>query len=291
MLALPALACGPFFGDAAEEVEVAVEEAAEDAAAAVEEAAEEIAGAVATSVATVEPTTVPEEAATSEEESAPADQESGAEPANEESADTSEDSAPELSDAASSSELSDDEAISTIAEAYRSGLAVDSVRIAMTNTVLDSDQTDTIIIEFIRPDRFHMVSNDLEIVIIEETTYIKGEDGVWLESPFGMNEMVEPFLDSFLDESTVDDIVTEMENDTGAYQYLGEESLNGTQTRVFEFVTPSLISDAPDRVTVWIGSEDGRIYRQEVESDAPEGRILVILEYAYDSDVVIEPPI
>jgi hypothetical protein len=52
-----------------------------------------------------------------------------------------------------------------------------------------------------------------------------------------------------------------------------------------------LLSDEPDRITIWIGDEDGRIYRQEIESDGSEGRILVILEYAYGKDVVIEAPI
>ncbi len=297
VLSLPALACGPFFGgDEVDEAVGAVEEAADEEAAAIGEAAENIAGTVATTVAATEAASAPADESVGEEESTDADQEttdesdSGAS-SSEAPPEAGEEATPAPSDSSSSSAPADEEALSTIANAFRSGLSVDSVRIAMTNTFLDTDETDTIILEYIRPDRFHMVSNDLELIIIEEKTYIKGEDDSWIESPFGMNEVVEPLLDSFLNEATVDDIVSEMESDAGAYQYLGEESLEGTQTRVYEFSSPSLLSDEPDRITIWIGVDDGRIYRQEVESDDADGRILVILEYAYGEDVVIEAPI
>lgn len=279
LLALPALACGPFSGsDETDESTIALDASAEEAVSELGQSAEDAASSVATSVAATLSASEPVGAADSTASSPTEDSIAGAQ-------------AQDSSNGPNSSASTDEEALAIIAEAFRTGLAIDSVRIAMTNTFLDTDQTDSVIIEFIRPDRFHMVSNDMELIIIEDKTYINSGDGTWIESPVGMNEIITPMLDSFLDETVVEEMVTDLENDAGTYQYLGEESLDGIQTRVYEFTSPPTVSDTPDRVTIWIGVNDGRIYRQEIESSETEGGILAVLEYRYDEDVVIEAPI
>lgn len=260
LAALPALACTTFLGSGEEEVDsVAVEptivveaEATVPAEVPTEEPA------VATEAPTIAPT---EEPTPVQEEDAEAGGESGF------------------------------SSLESIFRAQRSGLEVDALRMTMINEDLDSGESFSSTFEFIKPDRFHMASEGFEIIIIEDTTYIKDESGTWVESPIAMGDMFEGTIDAFTNEEAVEELLQDLEVTIDNVQSLGQETVNGKTTDVYEYTAASSFDESIVNNKIWVGTDDGLLYQQQIETESEGVRGRVTITYEYGSDVVIEAPI
>lgn len=260
LAALPALACTTFLGSGEDEVDsVAVEPtivADEEATAPIEEPV------VATETQTEEPTSAPTEEPTPvQEEESEGGGESGLGP------------------------------LDSIFQAQRSGLDVDALRMTMINENLDTGETSSSIFELVKPDRFHMASEGFEFIIIGEKTYIKDDSGTWLESPVPMGNVLEGTIDAFTSEGKVEELLQDLAVSIDNVQSLGQETVNGKNTDVYEYTSTSIFDDSIVYNKVWIGTDDGRLYQQQIETESQGIRSRTTFTYEYGSDVVIEAPI
>jgi hypothetical protein len=260
LAALPALACTTFLGSGDEEVDSVVveptivvgEEATSPAEAPTEEPA--VATEGPTTAPTLEPTPV-------QEEGTETGGETGLGP------------------------------LDAIFQAQRSGLNVDALRLTMVNEDLGSGVTTSSIFEFVRPDRFHMASEGFEIIIIEDTTYIKDESGNWLESPVPMGDVLGDTINAFTNEEAVDELMQDLEVTIDNVQSLGQETVNGKETDVYEYTNSSRFDDSIVYNKIWVGADDGQLYQQQIETESAGVSGRTTITYEYGSDVVIEAPI
>jgi hypothetical protein len=181
--------------------------------------------------------------------------------------------------------------LDAIFQAQRSGLNVDALRLTMVNEDLGSGVTTSSIFEFVRPDRFHMASEGFEIIIIEDTTYIKDESGNWLESPVPMSDVLEGTINAFTSEEAVDELMQDLEVTIDNVQSLGQETVNGKETDVYEYTNSSRFDDSIVYNKIWVGADDGRLYQQQIETESAGVSGRTTITYEYGSDVVIEAPI
>jgi hypothetical protein len=193
-------------------------------------------------------------------------------------------------------ETGDDEdfegdSLADIFGAQRSGLQVDALQIHMISENSTTNETSETIIEFVKPDRFHMASAGFELIVIGETTYIKDESGVWIESPIAMGDMFGETIASFTDEESVSQLIDDLQGSITDLQYLGEETVNGNKTKVYEYSADDPFVGSTIRTTVWIGVDDGLMYRQVIEGETPQAQTILTTEYEYGEDVSIEAPI
>lgn len=162
-----------------------------------------------------------------------------------------------------------------ILDAYRAQLAAPSFR--MTMLLVSDDETLSEMIEFVAPDRFRLAMEDGDIVVIGETAYELYE---------GVYEMMEDggsmarSLASVTDPSEVEELAAHIVSVTA----LGRENLNGANLQVYEYI--ARIEDQVVSNKIWISEADGRPYRvdQIHEED------MLIIEYDYGADIVIEDP-
>jgi outer membrane lipoprotein-sorting protein len=80
---------------------------------------------------------------------------------------------------------------------------------------------------------------------------------------------------------------------TGA-RFLGEEMLDGENTRVYEFEGTDENFDAAGVIKLWVGAEDGLLRRIETMETDPEdgdsGQVVNIYR-DYNTPITIEPPV
>ena len=147
----------------------------------------------------------------------------------------------------------------------------------MTMLLVSDDETLSEMIEFVAPDRFRLAMEDGDIVVIGETAYELYE-GVYevMEDGGSMARS----LASVTDPSEVEELAAHIVSVTA----LGRENLNGANMQVYEYI--ARIEDQVVSNKIWISEADGRPYRvdQIHEED------MLIIEYDYGADIVIEDP-
>ncbi len=258
LAALPALACSTLAGSDEDEASEVVVEATQEAEAEPVEA----------------PTQEPEAPPTEALESPPTD-----EPTAVPAEDTSE------------AENLEGDSLADIFGAQRSGLEVDALRIHMISEDSTTNETSETILEFVKPDRFHMASQGFELIVIGETTYIKDESGVWIESPIAMGDMFGETINAFTDEESVSQMIEDLQVSITDLQYLGEETVNDNKTKVYEYSADDPFGGSTVYTTVWIGVDDGLLYRQVMAGETLDTQGTLTFEYEYGEDVSIEAPI
>jgi hypothetical protein len=254
LAALPALACSTITGSDEDEAGDVVVETTEVAEAEPVEAP--------TQEVEAPPTEAPETAPTEEPTAAPAEESSGG-----------------------------GDSLADIFSAQRSGLEVDALRIHMIAVDSATGDTSETTLAFVKPDRFSMSSPEFEMIVIGETTYIKDESGAWTEAPFGMGEMFGETMNAFTDEDTVNQLIEDLQVGISALESLGEETINGHQTKVYQYSATNAFDSSAVFTTVWIGVDDGLLYRQAMEVESGDDQGSMTFEYEYGEDVSIEAPI
>lgn len=177
-----------------------------------------------------------------------------------------------------------------IVGALRSATEVDSMRLHIITEELTSGLVTEVTLSFIRPDRYQMSSEGVELIIIGDTTYMSTGDGQWLTlEGTEMLNTVESTLDAFAGA----DIIEERQSsiDQSEINFEGKETINGIDTLVYSFNEGFDEAEFAGSVRMWIGEDDGLLYRQEVESSITGVESRILMEFEYGADVTIEPPV
>lgn len=177
----------------------------------------------------------------------------------------------------------------TIVSALRTGLEIDRMRMHITSEDVGSGVVTDVMLAIVRPDRYHLVSEGLELIVIDDTTYLKGPDGEWTTVPgTEMISTVEGTLAAFAGEAAIQERLDTLSDSNVAIE--GTETINGVETRVYTINEGPEESSTFGRVKMWIGVEDGLLYRQEVETELGGLGSQTTMEFEYGDDVTIEPP-
>ena len=179
----------------------------------------------------------------------------------------------------------------SILAAQRAGLTVDALRVTITNENLSSGESGSILLEFVRPNSYRMVTEELELIVAAGQTFLKDISTNWLVSPGEKTDGFEGLFDPFTDEQFVEAQLVALSTNIEELRLVGEEPLNGIPTRVFTYFDQSAEDEAPVQTTVWIGSEDGLLYRQVITfaSNGENHRLTTAFEYG--DTVRVEPPL
>lgn len=124
-------------------------------------------------------------------------------------------------------------------------------------TVFRDGRTEISIIEFVPPDRKHIVSPDAEYVVIGEIVYAK-TSGKWEETSI-------PASTFMGDEMTAQKIGETISN----VRFIRDDSLDGKAVRVYGYDTTTKAGDIElhSQVELWVGEMDGLPYKMIIDGD------------------------
>lgn len=161
---------------------------------------------------------------------------------------------------ASQSGLADDDsaALKASSEAL---LKVKSYRVH--TTTLSRGKTHTRTIEFVAPNRMHIIDERMEMIVVPEGTYEKLADGKWQKSPIDMSALIAKartpeFANSVLKNTQV--------------RLIGSDTLDGEAMTVYEVIYTS--PDLKSTSRVWISKSDHLPYKSETEGETKEVKMM-----------------
>jgi hypothetical protein len=177
----------------------------------------------------------------------------------------------------------------SIISALRSGLEVDAMRLHIVTEDMGSGLVSDVILAFVRPDRYQLKSDDIEFVVVDDTTYLRGPDGNWTTLPGAeMTSTVEATLDAFAGAAVIESRQDSLSQSDVNFE--GKETINGVDTLVYSFGEGLPGVGISGLIKMWIGEDDGLLYRQEVESKIGDQESRILMEFEYGAAVTIEPP-
>jgi len=235
-----------------------------------------------------------QEGAQDKNETSPSDEDQGApeEQASEQS--STDEEATEAGNDESPAETSGDSGII----AHPPTVDIQAMQAAMAVENLDTGETMEASYSFVQPDRFMTNIMGLETLVAGDTAYTRIAQGEWTEqpllSPDSIENAVEQMTIGFLEQAIVYELL-EDPSESGL-TLSGEESLNGIPTLVYTYdggISSPLAGLINGEVKVWIGKDDGLVYRQEVVNSTDSGlgpRSRSIIEMVYGDAVSIEVP-
>ncbi len=129
-------------------------------------------------------------------------------------------------------------------------------------------------VDYVAPDRYHLMLGSTEIIWIGKTQYIRGDGGAWTAQ---LTENEPPF-----ERSVIEDAIGALQK--AEIRDLGEAKLGNVTTHRYEVTTPDKAVS-----TVWIGEADGLTYR--IENRKPDGTFDSAYVYSqFNVPVKIEAP-
>jgi hypothetical protein len=162
---------------------------------------------------------------------------------------------------------------------FRGWAGVKSFRAKITVTPTTGAATETDL-DVVMPDRFHVVSKQLEAIAIAGTYYVKLA-GQWQKIA----------LPKTIDLSFAD--LKKIEAELGAssdVKLIGPEVLDGTPTLVYQYTTTTTTPISTTTTSkVWVAVADQLPRR--MESVAKSGTKTTVIYYDYNAAITIEPPI
>lgn len=162
-----------------------------------------------------------------------------------------------------------------------------------TTKTLNADGTSTtLVLEYVAPDRIHMISNGAteQIAIKDKGAWIKS-GGKW--TSLG-DATTANMVFGLLDPKAIDELLKQIE--VSSVKYVGSEMLNGKPTFVYVYTTSFSTGTQmlKSNSKVWIDAADQRIVRLEALNDSltkPGAQDKLTLDYEYDLPLSIEQPI
>jgi hypothetical protein len=138
--------------------------------------------------------------------------------------------------------------------------------------------------EVIWPDRFHIVTDQMETIIIPGKSYMKQPGQGWQLLPMDMGQMVKGFRAEVMKESIAN---------TTNVKDLGTSQLNGKTVRGFEYDSSATVMGQTSNAhcKMWIDTATNLPVRQEVEGTAMGHKSKTVQDYDFTSPVKIEAPI
>jgi hypothetical protein len=184
-----------------------------------------------------------------------------------------------------------DKPLDVMTRATRAQLDAKSYRANITNS-LTSGATNTIVIEFVAPDRYHMSTHTqmngrdttLEYVIVGKDTFMRMNGGEWRRFPVDMSQMISAIRDpKMLDElAKASDV-----------KFVGPDTLDGSPMLVYEYTLDNAFgSKVKSHAKTWVAVADGLPRRSESEGEFGGVKTKTEMTVSdYNSDIKIEPPI
>jgi hypothetical protein len=133
-------------------------------------------------------------------------------------------------------------------------------------------QTMETLYEHVLPDKFHMVSDFAEMIVIGDDMYMKAGD-TWTKIPGGGAGA------AVAEVGVTEDEILEARLE-------GTEDVEGVPAQKYVY-TAKVGDNPPIEVTAWIGVEDGLPYKIVTEV---EGSTVTQILYDFNADITIEPP-
>jgi outer membrane lipoprotein-sorting protein len=162
-------------------------------------------------------------------------------------------------------------------DAYHGVVKLKSYRIISTTT---AKTTSTTVLEYQAPDHFRMVTDRAETVVTPGATYVKYKGGRWAMAPVDVSELIARFREP----KELKEIETSQD-----FRLLGPETVNGTPTLVYQYVT---VVDGQRTVSkAWLMAGRGLPVKKESTSEYASEKVSSVLDYDYDRDITIDPPI
>lgn len=180
--------------------------------------------------------------------------------------------------------------IDDISGAYRARSNANALRVVTVIENLTTRDRQVSSIAFIRPGSFHVLKEDFEIIITEGQTYSKEKGANWFVSPREDTSKLGQIFDPFLENETVESEIRRLRLNAKDLIYAGRESFDGKEVQVLTFSWKNSNSESERQVEVWLGDEDGLLYRQVEEYSLNGEQIRKLSSYRYGSDVEIDPP-
>jgi hypothetical protein len=184
-----------------------------------------------------------------------------------------------------------DKPLDVMTRATRAQLDAKSYRANITNT-LTSGATNTIVVEYAAPDRYHMSSRvpgnggdtTLEYVIVGKDTFMRMNGGAWKRFPVDMSQMISAIRDpKMLDElAKASDV-----------KFVGADTLDGAPMLVYEYTLDNAFgSKVKSHAKTWVAVADGLPRKSESEGEFGGIKTKTAMTVSdYNSDIKIEPPI
>lgn len=132
------------------------------------------------------------------------------------------------------------------------------------------------------PDRFHMKSRDMEMIILPEGTWMN-QGGQWMKMPMNMAGMVKQLTPDAMKQSY---------DNMANVQQLADAEVDGEAVHVYEYDTNATIMGikADSHVKLYVGKSSGLILRQDVDGQAMGVGSQTISTYTYDPGIAITAP-
>jgi hypothetical protein len=175
-----------------------------------------------------------------------------------------------------------DSPLDAITKAIHAQFGVKSYRVRMTTTLSDGN-THSRLVEFVAPDRFHMVSDKDETIIVGSSTYMKRASGPWMKSPVDVGSMISAFRDPKMEE--------ELRQSTEV-KLIGPDTLDGMPMLVYQYtMTKAMGMDLKSVTKTWVSVVDSLPRKSETEGEFKGIKSNTTnLYYDYNADIKIESP-
>jgi hypothetical protein len=230
-----------------------------------------------TAGATAEPTQAPEATATAAPTAAPAATETTAPTTTPAPSPT-----PDLAANAPTGQA----ALDLLVQASKAQLAQAAFRATITGK--DANGKDTaLVIEYVKPDGFHLVTSEQEFIIVKDGTFMKAPNGKWQKSPVN----VQGLISEVLNEQSIERLVKDLNYQD--VKLVGADIIAGKPVWVYQYKSTSDIGGAKvaTDTKTWIGIADKLPYRMESESDSGSGaKSSMVGTYEYDESIKIVAP-
>lgn len=155
---------------------------------------------------------------------------------------------------------------------------------------LEEGQIITTTVEYAPPDRYHIVSDKVEMIVSGGKVHIQ-EGGVWKLSALDPSQIVTENLADAYGE-TMQDIL-----------YLGQETLDDKPMLLYQFQNISQVGEHElvNQFKIWVGEADGLVYQILQEGDilgfdpqtnkTGKSKATTTTTYSYDPSIKIEAPL
>ena len=140
-------------------------------------------------------------------------------------------------------------------------------------------------IEYVAPDRYHVISPATEMIIIADKTYMKQGD-TWMQIPMNMGAMLKQFQDpAFMMEETGFTM-----SNAG---YKGVEDVDGVAADLYEYDSTISISGTPDtsHTQLWVSTVTGLPLKSVSTSELAGVESVTTSLYEYPTDLTIDAPL
>ena len=138
--------------------------------------------------------------------------------------------------------------------------------------------------EVIWPDRYHIVTDQMEAIILPGKSYMKQPGQGWQLMPIDLGQMVAGFRAEAMKDSIAN---------TTNVKDLGASEINGHAVRGFEYDSTAKVmgQTSSAHCKMWIDVATGLPVRQEVDGQAMGHKSHTVQDYDFASPVKIEAPI